>query len=82
MSIYTKEDCLPLEGEDLKGKILVLKPECLAENYRSKENQLWKAMSGFGCNPGAMGTAVYSECLSDGEKARWERYNFIGILKE
>jgi hypothetical protein len=28
-----------------------------------------------------MGTFRRSECISDGEKTRWERYNFIGVLK-
>lgn len=81
-TLYTKEDCEPLNNfEDVTGKILVLDPNVLDNKYRIPKNQLWKATSGFGTKSYTMGTIIYSECISDGEKTRWERYNFIGVLK-
>lgn len=40
------------------------------------------ATGGFGCGPSAAGRAVYATCLGDGEQTRWDRSDFIGILKE
>lgn len=40
------------------------------------------ATGGFGCAPNAAGRAVYATCLGDGERTRWNRSDFIGILKE
>ena len=40
------------------------------------------ATGGFGCSPTAAGRAVYATCLSDGEHTRWDRSDFIGILRE
>lgn len=38
--------------------------------------------SGFGCSATAMGQAVFATCLGDGEKARWERPDFLGVMDE
>ena len=32
--------------------------------------------------PNAAGRAVYATCLGDGEQTRWNRSDFIGILRE
>ena len=40
------------------------------------------ATGGFGCVPTAAGRAVYATCLGDGEQTRWNRSDFIGILRE
>ena len=64
---------------DFTNQLLVLKPTMLAPWAKEPENQLWIAENGFGVHPGAIGRAVYATCLYDGEKARWNRDDFIGI---
>lgn len=58
------------------------KPRGHGRYYWAPENQLWLATGGFGCAPNAAGRAVYATCLGDGERTRWNRSDFIGILKE
>lgn len=67
---------------DYTGKVLILRPNVLKEEYWSAPNQLWYGESGFGCSPNARGQAVFAVCLGDGEKARWERSDFLGVMDE
>ena len=67
---------------DYTGKVLVLSPDTLREKFWSPENQLWLALDGFGCSPGAIGRSVRCICLWDGETTRWNRSEFAGVLKE
>ena len=69
--------------DQLEGSVLVMiPPDTLKESCWSPENQLWLATGGFGCSRPAAGRAVYAACLGDGEQTRWDRSDFIGILKE
>ena len=67
---------------DYEGKVLVLSTGALRESHWSPRDQLWLAQYGFGCSPTARGQAVYAVCLGDGEKLRWNRYDFDGVLDE
>ena len=40
------------------------------------------AQSGFGCSPTARGRSILCTCLGDGEQTRWNRNDFIGVLKD
>jgi hypothetical protein len=84
-TLYIEKDVIPLKGESLEGRTLVLKPSSLAKNYRTRENQLWVAVGGFGCDPNAIGQAVFAKSptdgATDGETVRWSRSSFMGILK-
>lgn len=40
------------------------------------------AHDGFGCSPHAIGRSIRSTCLGDGEQTRWNRTDFIGVLRE
>lgn len=76
------DDCIPDSNrQDYEGKILVLDSQCLITNCRNSENSLWVAYNGFGCTYGARGQAVYAKNLFDGHEARWERADFLGIVK-
>lgn len=70
------------EKLDFEGKVLVLSPNTLKERYWRQEDQLWYAHDGFGCSPGAIGRSIRSECLGDGEITRWNRTDFVGVLKD
>ena len=80
--MFDRSQCDSLNGQELEGIVLVMSPYTLKESYWSPENQLWLATGGFGCSPSAAGRAVYATCLGDGEQTRWDRSDFIGILKE
>ena len=65
---------------DYAGKLLVLDESVLAPWARDPQNQLWIANGGgFGTSPTARGQAVYATNLMDGEVARFNRSDFLGI---
>ena len=68
--------------QDFTGKVLVLRPDRLKDECWSAQNQLWLGEMGFGCSPTASGRAVFATCLGDGEKVRWNRADFMGVLEE
>lgn len=82
LKLFTGSQCDDMTGQNLEGKVLVMSPFTLKESCWAPENQLWLATGGFGCVPTAAGRAVYATCLGDGEQTRWNRSDFIGILRE
>lgn len=83
IGLFDREYCDPsLWDADLVGRVLVLSPDSLKEEAWTETNQLWLASGGFGCRPNARGRAVYAVCLGDGEEARWNRSDFLGVLDE
>ena len=83
LHLFTAKDCEPdWTGVNLEGKVLVLRPDSLKESCMIPENQLWLAQGGFGCMAHTLGRAVYATCLSDGERSRWNRQDFCGIISE
>ena len=81
LGLFGVEHCIP-GSLDYTGKVLILRPDVLKKECWSLQNQLWYAETGFGCSPNARGQAVFAVCLGDGEKARWSRSDFIGVLDE
>ena len=83
LGLFGLEHCAGIRREqDFKGKVLVLSTNTLRESCWSPRNQLWAAEGGFGCSPTASGRAVYATCLGDGERTRWDREDFTGVLDE
>lgn len=84
LGLFNPEQCEPKSFStlDYKGKVLVLSPEVLKESCWTPQAQLWYAHDGFGCSPTAIGRSIRCTCLGDGEQTRWERTDFIGMLKE
>ena len=84
LGLFGPEQCLPDSRSELDyaGKVLVLSPDTLRESCWSQGNQLWYAHDGFGCSPHAIGRSIRCTCLGDGEHTRWNRADFIGVLKD
>ena len=84
LHLFGPEHCVPNSWEDLdyEGTVLVLSPDTLRESCWSQENQLWYAHDGFGCHPHAIVRSIRCTCLGDGEHTRWNRTDFIGVLKD
>ena len=70
------------EPQDYAGKLLILRDTALKEEFRTTENQLFLAESGFGCSPDKIGRKVFGQFLSDGEKAQFYREDFIGVAAD
>lgn len=81
LNLFGFEHCEDKLG-NLEGKVIVISPKYLKEEYWSPENQLWIATGGFGCSATAVGRAVYATCLYDGDETRWERFQVSGVLKD
>ena len=83
LGLFGPEHCVGDRVEqDYTGKVLVLSPDTLREQYWGQKYQLLYAQSGFGCKPYSRGRAVFAVSLVDGETARWNREDFVGVLKE
>lgn len=83
LGLFGSEQCEPNSyySLDYEGKVLVLAPDVLKESCWTPQNQLWYAHDGFGCHPNAIGRSIRCTCLGDGEMARWNRADFLGVLK-
>jgi len=83
LGLFDHTHCEPDSKDlDFEGKVLVMSPDTLKESCWSQQDQLWLATGGFGCHAGSSGRAVFATCLSDGEKTRCNRTDFVGVLKE
>ena len=83
LGLFEPKHCVANSSElDYQGKVLVMKPEVLAEQYWKPDYQLWYAHDGFGCGPHAIGRSIRCTCLTDGEMTRWNRSDFIGAIQE
>ena len=83
LHLFGAGHCEPNSGEqNFTGRVLVLSPDTLRESCWQPENQLWLAFSGFGCRPHARGRSVLCTCLGDGETTRWNRSEFVGIIRD
>ena len=65
---------------DLKGKIVVIRPEVLRPEYRRATNQLQLCTGGFGSSPNSRGTACFCTELYSGRTSRFERSDILGIV--
>jgi hypothetical protein len=81
--LFTAEHCVPHDyAQDLNKRVVAIKADCLSPEYRRGSEQLMYVTGGFGASPNSRGTAVFCVQLSDGNKARYERYQVLGIVKE
>ena len=77
----TVGDCEAIEyQQDLRGKVVVIRPEVLRREYRHATCQLQLCNSGSGAYPAGRGSACYCTELYSGQKARFERSDILGSI--
>ena len=80
--LITDSGCRPINsGDDLNGKIVVIKPEVLRREYRAANHQLKLCTGGFGASPNARGSACFCIDLHSGKESRFERRDILGTMK-
>lgn len=81
-ALLTMEDCLKV-GYDMPitGKVIVLNPSALPEDYQSADMQLYFCTGGNGSNQNPIGRSVFCISLADGEQVRWNRSDVLGIAR-
>ena len=80
-SIIAKEDYEPVYYEDdLRDKIVVIKPEVLRREYRQGPYQLRLCTGGFGASPKSRGNACFCRDLLTGKTSRFERLDIAVIM--
>ena len=81
LGLFDFSQCEDKSDVDLVGKLMVLNPTLLNDEYKSFKFQIIHAQHGFGCSPTASGRKVYGVFVFDGEDCQYNRSDFIGILK-
>ena len=77
----TAEGCEVISyQDDLKGRVVVIKPEILRREYRRATCQLQLCTGGFGASPNSRGTACYCTELYSGKTSRFERSDILGTI--
>ena len=80
-SAITAENCEQVSyQEDIRGKVVVIRPEVLRREYRHATCQLQLCTSGSGAYPNSRGTACYCTELYSGQRARFERSDILGVI--
>lgn len=79
LHLFSAEQCVRGE-KDFCGKVLVLDPETLSDDYRLPEYQLFLASFGSGTSENARGKKVFGKFLRDGEHCSFCRQDFLGVL--
>lgn len=65
---------------DLRGKVVVIKPEVLRREYRRATCQLHLCNGGFGASPNRHGSACRCTELYSGKISRFERSEILGTI--
>ena len=66
---------------DLRGKVVVIKPEVLRQEYRRATCQLQLCTGGFGASPNSRGSACFCTELYSGKTSRFERSDILGTIE-
>lgn len=83
LGLFDSSHCVQSdESLDYEGKVLIISPNRLKDEYKTPEDQLFYATGGFGCHPEKMGRKVFGCFLKDGEETAWDRGAFLGIIRD
>lgn len=78
----TAEGCEVIgHAHDLRGKVVVIKPEVLRREYRRATCQLQLCTGGFGASPNSRGSACFCTELYSGKTSRFERGDILGTIE-
>lgn len=82
MEPLTAADCFPNDyGQSIEGKIVAVKLEALAPEYRTADHQLVLVDGGSGTRAAPRGNACFCINLYSGKNIRWERYDIQGEVR-
>lgn len=81
LNLFEGKHCNTADKLDFNGKVMVLDPTMLKDEYKSGDYQAVLCDGGFGCAPDASGRKVYGKFLFDDEQCQYQRTDFIGELK-
>ncbi len=77
MSKTKKSKLATINGVDLSGKLVVMKEH---DYIGTERERTFKCEGGFGCNPRAMGSAVFGYFVNNPKQpVRVERYEIEGL---
>lgn len=80
--VITAERCsIVTSDDDLNGKIIVIKPDALRQEYRAANHQLKLCTGGFGASPNSRGSACFCTDLFSGKQSRFERRDILGTME-
>ena len=83
LNLFGAEHCVGDRTEqDYTGKVVVLKPDVLRDEFKTPKDQLFLASHGNGCKPNAIGRKVFGQFLSDGEKTHFCRDKILGVIRD
>ena len=78
----TAEGCEVIDYKhDLRGKVIVIKPEVLRPEYLRATCQVLLCTGGFGAYPNSRGTACFCKELYSGERTTFRRDAVLGTIR-
>ena len=77
LKVLDSSRCIP-DDKEYAGKLLIIRPSALKEEFRQPYFQYFYATSGFGCYPDKLGGKVFGKILADGEECCFHRSDFLG----
>ena len=79
----TNEGFVPVSYDDeLKGKVIVIRPDVLKREYQRATRQYQLCTGGFGASPNSRGSACFCTNIYNGQESRFERRDVLGIVNE
>jgi len=83
IEMFTSEHCYPHDyGDDITGEVVAIKASALRPEYRRGDAQLVFVTHGGGARANPRSSAVFCYHLNNGEKARYERHQVQGRIKD
>lgn len=69
-------------NDDLHNKVVVIRADVLKKEFQKAAYQYQLVIGGFGASANSRGSACYCTSLFNGETARFERRDILGVVHE